>query len=96
MGQSLGESGRERSSGGHAFGRDAQHGLAEAVDGMRGAFESVRLRVFTMLGQVLVFRLAQTLVLRRMEWTAIGERERSAIKAVVHQNADAILEGAKS
>ena len=58
--------------------------------------ESVRLRVFTMLGQVLVFRLAQALVLRRMEWTAIGERERDAIKKVVHQNVDAILEGAKS
>ncbi len=58
--------------------------------------ESVRLRVFTMLGQVLVFRLAQALVLRRMEWNAIGERERDAIKQVVHQNIDAILEGAKS
>ena len=58
--------------------------------------ESVRLRVFTMLGQVLVFRLAQAMVLRRMEWTAIGEREREAIKQIVHQNVDAILEGAKS
>ncbi len=58
--------------------------------------ETVRLSVFTMLGQVLVFRLAQALVLRRMEWTAIGERERDAIKQVVHQNVDAILEGAKS
>ena len=58
--------------------------------------ESVRLRIFTMLGQVLVFRLAQALVLRRMEWTVIGERERNAIKQVVHQNVDAILEGAKS
>ncbi len=58
--------------------------------------ESVRLRVFTMLGQVLVFRLAQALVLRRMEWTSIGERERDVIKQVVHQNIDAILEGAKS
>ena len=58
--------------------------------------DSVRLRVITMLGQVLVFRVAQTLVLRRMEWTAIGERERNAIKQVVHQNVDAILEGAKS
>lgn len=58
--------------------------------------ESVRLRVFTLLGQVLIFRLAQAMVLRRMEWTAIGERERSAIKTIVHENVDAILEGAKS
>ncbi len=58
--------------------------------------ERVRLLVFTLLGQVLVFRVAQTLVLRRMEWTAIGERERDTIKQVVLRNVDAILEGAKS
>ena len=58
--------------------------------------DSVRLRVITMLGQVLVFRVAQALVLRRMQWSAIGESERNAIKQVVHQNVDAILEGAKS
>ncbi len=56
----------------------------------------VRLRVFTLLGQVLVFRVAQTLVLRRMEWTAIGERERDTIKQIILENVDAILEGAKS
>ena len=33
----------------------------------------MRLRVFTMIGQVLVFRVAQALVLRRMGWTAIGD-----------------------
>ncbi len=58
--------------------------------------DGVRLRVIAILGQVLVFRVAQTLVLRRMQWSAIGERERNAIKQVVHQNVDAILEGAKS
>ena len=58
--------------------------------------ESVRLRVFTLLGQVLVFRVAHTLVLRRMEWSAIGERERSEIKRIILQNVDSILEGAKS
>jgi hypothetical protein len=64
--------------------------LARPVD------ENVRLTAFTLLGQVLVFRLAQALILRRMEWTTIGERERDAIKQVVHRNIDAILEGAKS
>jgi TetR/AcrR family transcriptional regulator, regulator of cefoperazone and chloramphenicol sensitivity len=57
--------------------------------------EAIRLRVFTLLGQVLVFRIAQTLVLRRMEWRDIGERERAAIKAIILQNLDAILEGAQ-
>jgi TetR/AcrR family transcriptional regulator, regulator of cefoperazone and chloramphenicol sensitivity len=58
--------------------------------------DSVRLRVISLLGQVLVFRVAQTLVLRRMAWSSIGDSERSAIKQIIHQNVDAILEGAKS
>jgi AcrR family transcriptional regulator len=53
--------------------------------------EVIRLRVFTILGQVLVFRVAQALVLRRMGWAAIGEREREAIKHVVLANLDSIL-----
>jgi TetR/AcrR family transcriptional regulator, regulator of cefoperazone and chloramphenicol sensitivity len=57
--------------------------------------ETIRLRVFTMLGQVLVFRVAQTLVLRRMQWPAIGDRERGEIRRVVLQNIDAILEGVR-
>ena len=54
-----------------------------------------RLRPLTVLGQVLVFRVAQTLVLRRMKWTAIGDTERAMIKQVILQNLDAILEGTK-
>lgn len=57
--------------------------------------EEIRLRTITVLGQVIVFRVAQTLVLRRMKWTAIGDRERAAIKQVILQNLDAILEGTK-
>ena len=57
--------------------------------------EEIRLRTITMLGQIIVFRVAQTLVLRRMQWTAIGDRERAAIKLVILQNLDAILEGTK-
>jgi len=57
--------------------------------------EEIRLRTITMLGQIIVFRVAQTLVLRRMQWTAIGDRERAAIKQVILQNLDAILEGTK-
>ena len=54
--------------------------------------ETIRLRVFTILGQLLVFRVAQTLVLRRMEWREIGERQRIEIKRVVLENLDAILD----
>ena len=57
--------------------------------------DEIRLRTLTVLGQVLVFRVAQTLVLRRMKWTAIGDTERALIKQVILQNLDAILEGTK-
>jgi AcrR family transcriptional regulator len=53
--------------------------------------EETKLRVFAMFGQVLVFRVSQALVLRRMGWTAIGERERAEIKRIVRRNIEAIL-----
>lgn len=62
-----------------ALGRDAED-------------EEVRLRTFTILGQVMVFRVAQTLVLRRMGWKAIGEEERARIKRIVTAQTMAILE----
>jgi len=52
----------------------------------------LRVRVFTMMGQVLVFRVAQTLVLRRMEWKRIGDGERALIKRVVLKQIDDILD----
>jgi AcrR family transcriptional regulator len=54
--------------------------------------ETLRLRVFTIMGQVLIFRVAQTLVLRKMEWKAIGDRERALIKRIVLQQVDDILD----
>ncbi len=53
--------------------------------------EEIRLRAFTMFGQVLVFRVAQALVLRRMGWTSIGARERAEIKRIVADHIEAIL-----
>lgn len=58
--------------------------------------EALKIRVITLLGQVLVFRVAQTLALRRMGWAEIGEAERQAIRTVIQQNLDAILEGVAS
>jgi hypothetical protein len=52
----------------------------------------VWMRVFTMMGQVLMFRVAQAVVLRRMGWKSIGEKERAQIKRIVIQNLDAILD----
>jgi AcrR family transcriptional regulator len=58
--------------------------------------EEARLRTFTLIGQVLVFRVAEAMVLRRMGWKAIGAGERAKIKEVVTANLDAILGGKPS
>ena len=55
--------------------------------------DDVKLRVITMIGQVLVFRVAQTLVLRRMGWRSIGDRQRRHIKRIIGENLAAILKG---
>ncbi len=57
--------------------------------------DELRLKVFTVMGQVLVFRVAQALVLRSLQWRQIGDREREEIKRIVHDNTDAILAGSK-
>lgn len=57
--------------------------------------DETRLRVFTMLGQVLIFRVAQTLVFRRMDWTTIGDTERAFIKRLVLEQIDDILDAAR-
>ena len=70
------------------------HGLATRLVATaleRAEDEEVRLRVFTMIGQILVFRVAQALVLGRMGWEAIGAAERTKIKRVVSENVTAIL-----
>jgi AcrR family transcriptional regulator len=56
----------------------------------------VRLTVFTIMGQVLIFRVAQTLVFRRMGWRTIGDKQRDEIKRVVQANVTAILAGGVS
>lgn len=59
--------------------------------------QETRLRVFAMIGQVLVFRVSQALILRQMGWSEIGEKQRGEIKLVVARHIEAILgEGARS
>ena len=54
--------------------------------------DELRLRMFTLFGQVLVFRVAQALVLKRMGWTSIGPAERAAIKRVVLSQVEAVFD----
>jgi AcrR family transcriptional regulator len=58
-----------------------------------GEPESVetRLRVFTLLGQVTVFRAARKMVLARLGWEHIEADEFDQIKRIVHENLDRIL-----
>ena len=74
------------------------NGAAETVSRLvataLGTAESdeIKLRAMTLMGQVLVFRVAQQLVLKRMGWRSIGDRQRREIKGVVKANLAAILE----
>jgi AcrR family transcriptional regulator len=54
--------------------------------------DSVRLRTLTLFGQVLIFRVAQAMVLRRLGWAAIGPTERAEIKHIVGGQIDAIID----
>lgn len=58
----------------------------------RAEDDELRLRMFSLFGQVLVFRVAQALVLKRMGWTSIGPAERAEIKRVVLSQVDAIFD----
>lgn len=51
----------------------------------------IRLRVFAIIGQVMFFRVAQAVVLRRMEWKAIDDAERAEIKRVILSHVDDIV-----
>ncbi len=66
--------------------------LIGAILGKPADDETLRIRVFTIFGQVLVFRVAQTLVLRKMGWKAIGDGERALIKRIILQQIDDILD----
>jgi AcrR family transcriptional regulator len=68
--------------------------LVAAVTGRSADDEAVGLSVLTMMGQILVFRVARELVLRRMGWRSVGEKERAAIKRVVVAQVNAILDHA--
>lgn len=54
--------------------------------------DAVRLRTFTLMGQVLIFRLANTMVVRTMDWPGIGDAQRASIKAVILANVGAVLD----
>jgi hypothetical protein len=67
---------------------------AEAT-GEEAESERTRITVFTMIGQVIYFRIGRAAVMRRMGWSDIGAKEASTIAGVARSNLAAILDGRK-
>lgn len=63
----------------------------ERATGEPAQSERTRLVVFTMIGQVVYFRIGREVVMRRMGWNSIGPAEASSVLDVVRNNLDAIL-----
>jgi AcrR family transcriptional regulator len=54
--------------------------------------DEVAVRVFTLIGQILIFRVAQPIVLKKIGWQAVGPEQRAMILKVVRENVDRILD----
>ena len=52
----------------------------------------MKLKTFTLIGQGMIFRVAQELVLRRLGREALGEEERAAIKRIIIEHIDIVLD----
>lgn len=63
----------------------------ERATGEAAESEATRLTVFTLIGQVVYFRIGREAVMRRMGWRAIGDAEATKIAAAVTDNLSAIL-----
>jgi TetR/AcrR family transcriptional regulator, regulator of cefoperazone and chloramphenicol sensitivity len=57
--------------------------------------ERTKITVFTMIGQVVYFRIGREAVMRRMGWTDIGPKEAAAVIAVAKDNLAAVLAARK-
>jgi AcrR family transcriptional regulator len=67
----------------------------EEATGEPAESERTKITVFTLIGQVIYFRIGREAVMRRMGWSEIGEREAGAVVDVVRANLDAILAARK-
>jgi len=69
--------------------------LWEAATGQTAETDAVRLTVFTLIGQLVYFRIGREAVMRRMGWPEIGPDQAAAILAVTSANLDAMLDARK-
>ncbi len=63
----------------------------EEASGQPADSPETMLSVFTMIGQLIYFRIGREAVLRRMGWDTIGPEESAQIVAVARANLDAVL-----
>ncbi|MEP9370550.1 CerR family C-terminal domain-containing protein [Mesorhizobium sp. KR1-2] len=62
-----------------------------AATGEAAESDRTKLTVFTLIGQVIYFRIGQEAVKRRMGWAAIGNEEAAAVAAIAKDNLAAML-----
>jgi AcrR family transcriptional regulator len=67
----------------------------EQATGEAAESERTKLTVFTLIGQVIYFRIGREAVMRRMGWRAIGDGEAAKVVTVVTDNLGAILAARK-
>lgn len=63
------------------------------ASGKDAASEEVKLSVFTMIGQVLYFRLGREIVTRKMGWATIGPEEAGRIGDLIAENVRLMTQG---
>ena len=67
--------------------------LVAVADGADAEAMETKLRAFTVIGQGIVFRVANAMVLRRIERDELGPEERETIKRILAGNVDAMFAG---
>lgn len=71
---------------------DRLSGLLIRVSDNRLGSSDARVRAITLMGQVLVFRVARATVMTGMGWTVIGQTEAAVIVRTIAASLDAILD----
>lgn len=62
-----------------------------AATGEEPESETVKIVVFTMIGQLVYFRIGREAVIRRMGWSGIGEQEARKVAAIAFENMMAVI-----
>jgi hypothetical protein len=65
--------------------------LVLRAGGGRWTETEARIRAVTLIGQILVFRVARATALRVTGWDDIGPRRAADIRRIIHANVHAIL-----